>query len=356
MSRRGTGRLYLRGDVWWLEIAGQRMSTNVHGPRDKRGNPPAAAEVFRAAKLTEMGRGEPIRRDTVTFDELAKGLETHYQARGKVASIRSVKYILPRLRKFFGGWKAQSITTQAMLEYAVQRRDVDKAAVDTINLELAYMQRMFSLAFDRFPHPPKIQRLPGMRVRQGFIDDDAYENIRAQINDPDCRDAVHFLKLTGWRLGEALALQWAQVNWTAKEIRLETSKNGQPRMLSFSNSAQIEELLTDRAALYAGRITPWVFNRNGAQLTNRQMHASWEKARDRAGYPGAILHDLRRTMVMAMERAGVPRTIAMSITGHKSEAVYARYGIANKAGQDQALEALAKLRNESNVKRFKAKA
>ena len=48
---------------------------------------------------------------------------------------------------------------------------------------------------------------------------------------------------------------------------------------------------------------------------------------ERAGYPGRILHDLRRSAVRNMERAGLSRSVAMQWTGHKTEAVYRRYAI-----------------------------
>ena len=52
-----------------------------------------------------------------------------------------------------------------------------------------------------------------------------------------------------------------------------------------------------------------------------------------------------------LERAGVPRSVAMAITGHKTEAVYRRYAIVAEADLNDAAKKLAALResHEDNV-------
>lgn len=46
--------------------------------------------------------------------------------------------------------------------------------------------------------------------------------------------------------------------------------------------------------------------------------------------PGRIPHDFRRTAVRNLERAGVPRSTAMAMVGHRTESIYRRYAIVDE--------------------------
>lgn len=97
-----------------------------------------------------------------------------------------------------------------------------------------------------------------------------------------------------------------------------------------------------------GKIVPWVFFRMVALGRRGPLRPkpiiSFTKAFGtacrKAGCPGRILHDFRRTAVRNLERAGVPRSVAMKLTGHKTESVYRRYAIADDRDLRVAVERL----------------
>jgi integrase len=132
---------------------------------------------------------------------------------------------------------------------------------------------------------------------------------------------------TGARKSEILSLKWPQIDLDAGTAYLEpgSTKNGQARIIPLHGELldSVKELKTSRGP--GPPDCPYVFSRAGKAIGS--FHVSWRSACKRAGLDGRLFHDLRRTAVRNMVRAGVPERVAMAISGHKTRSVFDRYNI-----------------------------
>jgi integrase len=78
-----------------------------------------------------------------------------------------------------------------------------------------------------------------------------------------------------------------------------------------------------------------VFHRRGVPVVD--FKKPWTLACRQAGVPGKLFHDLRRTAVRNMSRAGVPQAVAMSLSGHRTISMFLRYNITSDDDQRDAL-------------------
>ena len=114
-----------------------------------------------------------------------------------------------------------------------------------------------------------------------------------------------------------------------------STKNDDGREFPFAILPALEALLrrqreaTEALQRKTGSIIPHVFHHDGRPI--REYYSAWHTACREAKLGGRIPHDFRRTAVRNLERAGVPRSTATRLTGHKTEAVYRRYAIVDSA-------------------------
>ena len=58
-----------------------------------------------------------------------------------------------------------------------------------------------------------------------------------------------------------------------------------------------------------------------------------------------IPHNFRRTAVRRLERAGVSRSVAMELVGHRTQSIYDRYAIVSEQDLREGVEKLANIRD-----------
>jgi integrase len=168
-------------------------------------------------------------------------------------------------------------------------------------------------------------------VRTGFFDRESFDALRRHLPEA-VQPVVTFAYVTGWRIkSEILPLQWRQVDLDAGTVRLDpgTTKNGEGRVIHLTTELrtvlEAQWAITDEYQRKHEKICAWVFHRNGKQILT--IRRCWDTAAKAAGCPGRIPHDLRRTAVRNLVRAGVPERVSMQLTGHKTRSVFERYNI-----------------------------
>jgi integrase len=346
------GSVYQRGSVWWFKYR-DRVSDRVI--RESSGSTKAGVAkrlLKRREGASEEGRPIIPRADKVTVGELFDALEAEYRANGR-RSLKRLRTSLAHLRPTFDTRRAAPLTSADVTDYVVARQTetaddgtVRAAANATINRELAALKRAYRLALkgDRLSRVPHIPMLKESAPRQGFFERPQFEAVRARLA-PELRGLVTVAYLTGWRIpSELQPLQWRQVDFKAGTVRLEpgTTKNTEGRVIVMTR--ELREILeaqradTDQWQRARKRIIPWVFHRRGKPI--KDFRTAWRLACEKAGGPGRIPHDLRRTAVRNLERASVPRSVAMRMVGHRTESVYRRYAIVD---EESLREAAAKL-------------
>jgi integrase len=126
------------------------------------------------------------------------------------------------------------------------------------------------------------------------------------------------------RKGEIARLTWDAFDretWTLRlHARDAKTRHGRSLALEGQLKAIIERRLKVRRLS-----TPLIFHRDGEPVA--EFRKAWATACRRAGLPGILFHDLRRSAIRDMVRAGVDPVVATKISGHKTRSTFDRYNI-----------------------------
>jgi integrase len=209
---------------------------------------------------------------------------------------------------------------------------------------------------------PRIRKLSEKgNVRQGFFSESEIRKVIQNLA-ADLQDFALFGWLTGMRKSEIASLAWEDVDGDVIRLRAENAKNGEARMIPLEGELgeMIERRRAARQVMLDGipMISSLIFHRDGQPVGD--FRKAWARACCNAGvgemvcprcrlavdqkrhcskcrvaassdeldYRGRIFHDLRRSACRNMLKAGVAQTIAMKISGHKTDSMFRRYAIA----------------------------
>ena len=228
---------------------------------------------------------------------------------------------------------------------------VEKGVQTTTDKRLVYLRAMFYHAFKKakkishgdIPYFP-IRGKAADNVRQGKFSEADFNNILGEL-PKYLHPLVKFLHLTGMRSGQAQAITYDMID-DDNVLRLPgfLTKNGQPYSLALTNRKG--EPYEATAFMVNMKTRP----HGEPAFDTMNLRQEWRQACHKLklgmfdpktrSYRGAQLHDFRRTAASNMNAKGIQEGKAMTVTGHKTNSMYKRYGIEELDSQRDALDAV----------------
>lgn len=302
--------------------------------------------------LADRDAGVPETDRSLRYGDLRDGLLDYYRIKGRRslhirASGDETITGLAQLDDFFGyvqngnlGPYVRDITTDTGKQF-VKAREADGAGAAVINRSLACLRKMLNLACDekKLAYVPKIHFLKEPKPRKGIVSQEKFEELLGVLPS-HLRPLICFLYWTGVRGGEALAIEWDNVELDEGIIKLYETKNDDPRIIPLPSPAldMLRQMET----------------KTGRVFSRTNLRKEWQKACVAVGlgthtkredkpydpiYQGLNIHDLRRTGLTYLTRSGVHSFTAMEISGHKDHSVFKRYNIVDEAEIKAAMRA-----------------
>jgi integrase len=341
--------VYKRGGTYWFTFVfcGRRIQKST-----KQGNRKAAVDI-ESAHRTALAKGEvgidPPKKERRTIGELLDELKTNYEQDGKLSPQN--KSLVARAKQDFGSKLATELKPEDVEKY-IQRRRGEGARNSSINRVTEILRRVYKLA--GITAPPMEHLSEKDNARQGFFSEAELAVLISHL-PADLQDFARFAAACGMRKGEIAGLTWNMVEGDELRIPASICKNRRDRVLPLTG--EIAEIIERRRAALPRekngtvQMPEHIFHRDGAAVA--ELRKSWQTAAIAAGlgvmickkcgeqgpekycekckrarkYQGKLFHDLRRTAVRNMVKAGVNTQVAKQWSGHKSDSMFERYSI-----------------------------
>jgi len=318
--------------------------------RDARDRARAEFAQFRAGDADPLERRRREREAPTVNDALRKFFDETVPQR-----IAAGRFSERTAREYT--WQARRYVAPALgtvLVSKVTRHDVERA-VETLtdrlsqrNRVLAFMSRLFTLTERwewRAQHTNPVRGIERAREepRRRILSGKEFASLSQALTDAEQRcppsvAAVRVAALTGLRIGEVLAMRWADIDLESGRVSLPATKTG----------ARVHDLPAAAIDLVRAlpRVNEWIFtNGRSAPVQYRTVRRHFLEIVAAAGLEDVRLHDLRRTLITTAAAGGESVFVIRGLLGHTTTVMAARYvqeaGLAVREAREKAGRAVA---------------
>jgi integrase len=161
--------------------------------------------------------------------------------------------------------------------------------------------------------------------RERRLTDDEYRALGGALQSaqqlniwPPAVAVVRFLTVTGWRTGEALSLQWSEIDLTRRTATLVESKTGRSmRPLSHAACVVLQTIATEGSLVFPP-------SRGDGHMSG--FRSFWGRIAKLGGLPADVTpHVLRHSFASLAADLGYSEPTIAALVGHKSHSITSRY-------------------------------
>ena len=239
-------------------------------------------------------------------------------------------HLLPR----FGRLHLDEITTQDVIAFHHAMRAQGYAS-STCNRPLVILRYMFNLAKKWNIEGAVRNPITGMTLfeennkRERYLSSVEVKrlyDILATSSNPQLKNIVPLLLLTGCRKSELLDAKWEHIDIERFTWRIPISKSGKARYVPLST-----EVLNLLSQLPRFEACPYVVPNPRTKLPYASIDYAWDNARRKAGLAEVRMHDLRHSFASFLVNAGRSLYEVQKILGHSQLTTTQRYAHLSQA-------------------------
>jgi len=252
-----------------------------------------------------------------------------YISARKSLSPRTARDYRGIIDRYFQDWKSKPIVCITPEKIIRRHRELgDRLSGSTANTAMRALRAV--LNFSKAMHP-KLPENPVLRLTQtrswykdrrrtSYIQPSQLRDwwlATEKLNNHDFRDFLQLALLTGMRKSEVLSLQWGNISFGDRSLRIEETKNGDPLTLPLPD--YLCDLLKNRT-----NNSIWVFPSIGISGHIVEPKKAVKQVCEISGVE-FTMHDLRRTFLTIAESLDIPAYALKRLVNHRISDVTAGY-------------------------------
>ncbi len=314
MTRKATNYpgIYLRNGKYEISYTDsnmvRRFKTVPGGLRD--------AQRARAKILERMHGGERIAPSKKTVAELADlYMDSAYHLRPRTR-VTYESLIKAQVKPRIGNVKVSALTRRrigALVGDMIQEDFTTwyiRGVLTVLSRMSAYAVEEGWLGANPVSQLDKNQRPKGQRKEMTILDSGGVYLLLSKSNG-NYKDLFRLLIFTGLRIGEALALDWEDIDFDRSHLRVRTSKTS-----AGVRTVELPEFLLKSLASMEGVSGPVFLNQFSERMKYRVVARSFKATLKRAKLPDMRVHDLRHTYASLQISLGEDAVYVASQMGH----------------------------------------